>query len=170
MDLPIFWPGAAAMDDHFRDAPLADNIPVLLGLLRVWNRNLMGLPTHGIMPYDQRLALVPAWAQQLEMESNGKSVAATGDQLGYDTTPVIWGAAGTGCQHSFFEPCIRDHRLYRWIFWCRFRPVVCILRATGMPATACWWPMRWLRPKHWPWAVRMKMNRIAILPATGPPH
>ena len=95
--------GAAAMDDHFRDAPLADNIPVLLGLLRVWNRNLMGLPTHGIMPYDQRLALVPAWAQQLEMESNGKSVAATGDQLGYDTTPVIWGAAGTGCQHSFFQ-------------------------------------------------------------------
>ncbi len=95
--------GAAAMDDHFRTAPHAENLPVLLGLLRVWNRNFMGCATHGIMPYDQRLHLVPAWAQQLEMESNGKSVTAKGDAIDYATAPVIWGTAGTGCQHSFFQ-------------------------------------------------------------------
>jgi len=95
--------GAAEMDAHFQTAPLAENLPVIMGLLRVWNRNCLGYPTHGIMPYDQRLALVPAWAQQLEMESNGKSVTRTGEQLDYASAPVIWGAAGTGCQHSFFQ-------------------------------------------------------------------
>jgi glucose-6-phosphate isomerase len=95
--------GAAAMDSHFETAPHTENLPVILGLLRVWNRNFMGYPTLGIMPYDQRLALVPAWLQQLEMESNGKSVRADGSVLDYATTPVIWGAAGTGCQHSFFQ-------------------------------------------------------------------
>ena len=95
--------GAAAMDDHFQTAPLAVNLPVLMGLLRVWNRNFMGLATHGIMPYDQRLHLLPAWAQQLEMESNGKSVSVDGAPLEHATTPVIWGSAGTGCQHSFFQ-------------------------------------------------------------------
>jgi glucose-6-phosphate isomerase len=95
--------GAAAMDDHFRTAPHELNLPVLMGLLRVWNRNFMGLATHGIMPYDQRLHLLPAWAQQLEMESNGKSVSVDGAPLEHATTPVIWGTAGTGCQHSFFQ-------------------------------------------------------------------
>ena len=101
--------GAAAMDDHFRTAPHAENLPVLLGLLRVWNRNFMGCATHGIMPYDQRLHLVPAWAQQLEMESNGKSVTAMGESIDYATTPVIWGTAGTGCQHSFFQALHQGH-------------------------------------------------------------
>ena len=95
--------GAAAMDDHFRTAPHQANLPVLMGLLRVWNRNFMGCATHGIMPYDQRLHLLPAWAQQLEMESNGKSVSVDGAPLDHATTPVIWGTAGTGCQHSFFQ-------------------------------------------------------------------
>ncbi len=95
--------GAAAMDDHFRTAPHQANLPVLMGLLRVWNRNFIGLATHGIMPYDQRLHLLPAWAQQLEMESNGKSVSVDGAPLEHATTPVIWGTAGTGCQHSFFQ-------------------------------------------------------------------
>jgi glucose-6-phosphate isomerase len=98
-----FLDGGASMDTHFKTMPLARNIPVLLGLLRVWNRNFMGYPTHGIMPYDQRLARVPAWAQQLEMESNGKSVSCDGAALDYATAPVIWGEAGTGCQHSFFQ-------------------------------------------------------------------
>ena len=71
--------------------------------MRVWNRNFMGHAAHGIMPYDQRLHLLPAWAQQLEMESNGKSVTLEGTAIGYVTTPVIWGTAGTGCQHSFFQ-------------------------------------------------------------------
>ena len=95
--------GAAAMDDHFREAPHGRNLPVLMGLMRIWNRNFLGHATHGLMPYDQRLHLLPAWAQQLEMESNGKSVAATGETLDWATAPVIWGTAGTGCQHSFFQ-------------------------------------------------------------------
>jgi glucose-6-phosphate isomerase len=95
--------GAAAMDDHFRTAPHAENLPVLMGLIRVWNRNFLGHATYGLMPYDQRLHLLPAWAQQLEMESNGKSVTATGEAIDCATTPVIWGTAGTGCQHSFFQ-------------------------------------------------------------------
>lgn len=95
--------GAAAMDEHFRTACFADNLPVLMGLMRVWNRNFLGHAAHGIMPYDQRLHLLPAWAQQLEMESNGKSVSIDGAPLAHATTPVIWGTAGTGCQHSFFQ-------------------------------------------------------------------
>ena len=95
--------GAAAMDDHVRTAPHDVNLPVLMGLLRIWNRNFMGRATHGIMPYDQRLHLLPAWAQQLEVESNGKSVSVDGAPLEHATTPVIWGTAGTGCQHSFFQ-------------------------------------------------------------------
>ena len=95
--------GAALIDEHFRTAPMPENLAVIMGLLRVWNRNFLGLPTHGIMPYDQRLALLPAWAQQLEMESNGKSVSRSGSPLNIATAPVIWGAAGTGCQHSFFQ-------------------------------------------------------------------
>jgi glucose-6-phosphate isomerase len=98
-----FLDGGASIDTHFKTAPMASNIPVLLGLLRIWNRNFLGHPTHGIMPYDQRLARVPAWAQQLEMESNGKSVSRDGIALDYATAPVIWGEAGTGCQHSFFQ-------------------------------------------------------------------
>ena len=95
--------GAAAMDDHFRETPHGRNLPVLMGLMRIWNRNFLGHAAHGLMPYDQRLHLLPAWAQQLEMESNGKSVAATGETLDWSTAPVIWGTAGTGCQHSFFQ-------------------------------------------------------------------
>ena len=72
-------------------------------MMRVWNRNFMGHAAHGIMPYDQRLHLLPAWAQQLEMESNGKSVTLEGAAIDHATTPVIWGTAGTGCQHSFFQ-------------------------------------------------------------------
>lgn len=105
----LFLDGGASMDTHFKTAPLAKNIPVLLGLLRIWNRNFLGYPTHGIMPYDQRLARMPAWAQQLEMESNGKSVSRDGEMLGYATAPVIWGEAGTGCQHSFFQALHQGH-------------------------------------------------------------
>lgn len=95
--------GAHAMDLHFQEAPYASNLPVIMGLLRVWNRNFLQFPTLGLMPYDQRLALLPAWAQQLEMESNGKSVTRDGAAIDYATSPVIWGEAGTGCQHSFFQ-------------------------------------------------------------------
>ena len=93
--------GAALMDEHFRTAPLTQNLPVIMGLLRVWNRNFLGYATHGIMPMTSALLWCSPWAQQLEMESNGKSVSRDGSPLEIATTPVIWGAAGTGCQHSF---------------------------------------------------------------------
>jgi len=95
--------GAAAMDAHVSRAPHDSNLAVLMGLMRVWNRNFLGHATHGLMPYDQRLHLLPAWAQQLEMESNGKSMTVAGEAVDWATTPVIWGTAGTGCQHSFFQ-------------------------------------------------------------------
>ena len=95
--------GAHAMDNHFETAPFASNIPVIMGLLRVWHRSYLGYIAYGIMPYDQRLARLPAWAQQLEMESNGKSVTRHGKPLEQPAGPLIWGEAGVNNQHSFFQ-------------------------------------------------------------------
>ena len=95
--------GAHAMDNHFETAPFANNIPVIMGLLRVWHRSYLGHMAYGIMPYDQRLARLPAWAQQLEMESNGKSVTRHGKPLGRPAGPLIWGEVGVNSQHSFFQ-------------------------------------------------------------------
>jgi glucose-6-phosphate isomerase len=91
------------MDEHFETAPLAKNIPVIMGLLRVWHRSYLGRMAYGVMPYDQRLARLPAWAQQLEMESNGKSVSRQGDPLGRPAGLLVWGEAGVNAQHSFFQ-------------------------------------------------------------------
>ena len=98
-----FLMGAHTMDCHFRDAPLASNLPVLMGCLRIWNRNFLGLGSQAIVPYDQRLGLLSAWMQQLEMESNGKSVHIDGKAVTHKTAPVIWGEVGTNAQHSFFQ-------------------------------------------------------------------
>ncbi len=95
--------GAYAMDTHFRTAPFDQNLPVIMGLLRVWHRSYLHRPAYGLMPYDQRLSQFPAWAQQLEMESNGKSVDRHGQPLNTPAGPLIWGAAGTNSQHSFFQ-------------------------------------------------------------------
>jgi glucose-6-phosphate isomerase len=95
--------GANAMDRHFRTAPLARNLPVLLGLVAVWNRNLMGCSSHAVLPYDQRLHRFPAYLQQLEMESNGKRVRRDGRPVEWETGPVIWGEPGSNGQHSFFQ-------------------------------------------------------------------
>ncbi len=95
--------GARGMDEHFRSAPLEANMPVILGLLGVWYINFFGTTSHAVLPYDQTLRLLPAYLQQLEMESNGKRVARDGSALDYATAPVIWGAAGTDGQHSFFQ-------------------------------------------------------------------
>ena len=95
--------GAAAMDRHFREAPLERNLPVLMGLLSAWRRNAMGWPTVALIPYDQRLARFPAYVQQLAMESNGKRVAGDGTPAPRPTAPVVWGEAGTNAQHSFFQ-------------------------------------------------------------------
>ncbi|KRA50933.1 glucose-6-phosphate isomerase [Pseudoxanthomonas sp. Root65] len=95
--------GAAAFDAHAVGTPLADNIAVRHALTAVWNRNVLGHAAHGVMTYDQRLALLPAYLQQLVMESLGKSVKLDGSPVESDSVPVWWGGAGTDVQHSFFQ-------------------------------------------------------------------
>jgi glucose-6-phosphate isomerase len=98
-----FLDGASDMDRHFKEAPGASNLPVLMGLVGAWNRTFLGLPTLAVLPYDQRLAQLPAYLQQLEMESNGKSVTRAGERIDYPTAAVVWGAPGSNAQHSFFQ-------------------------------------------------------------------
>jgi glucose-6-phosphate isomerase len=95
--------GAREMDEHFRHAPLERNVPVLAALLGVWYIDFFGAFAHAVLPYDQRLKRLPAYLQQLEMESNGKSVRRDGAQVDYATAPVIFGAAGTNGQHAFYQ-------------------------------------------------------------------
>ncbi|HMF05668.1 MAG TPA: glucose-6-phosphate isomerase, partial [Methylocella sp.] len=95
--------GFHAMDEHFRTAPLAANLPVLLGLLSVWYNNFFAAQTIGIMPYSAALARFPAYLQQLQMESNGKHVDLEGRAVEYQTGPIIWGEPGTDGQHSFYQ-------------------------------------------------------------------
>ncbi|HET7843665.1 MAG TPA: glucose-6-phosphate isomerase [Xanthomonadales bacterium] len=95
--------GAQRMDRHYAEAPLERNLPVWLALAGIWNRNALGLPVLATIPYDERLRLLPAWLQQLEMESNGKRVAADGRALARPAAPVIWGDVGTNAQHAFFQ-------------------------------------------------------------------
>jgi len=95
--------GFHAMDEHFRTAPLAQNLPVLLGLLCVWYGEFFDAQTVGVMPYDQYLKRFPAYLQQLTMESNGKHVTLTGQEVDYQTGAVFWGEPGTNGQHSFYQ-------------------------------------------------------------------
>jgi len=98
-----FLAGGAAMDAHFRDAAPAQNLPLMLGLVGVWHRSVCGHPSRAVLPYDQRLERLPAYLQQLDMESNGKSVTRDGAPVGRATGPVVWGAPGTTGQHAFFQ-------------------------------------------------------------------
>ncbi|HSQ71518.1 MAG TPA: glucose-6-phosphate isomerase, partial [Rubrivivax sp.] len=95
--------GAHAMDRHFADTPLEHNLPVLLGLLDLWYRNFHGFTSRSVAPYHQGLARLPAYLQQLEMESNGKRVDLDGRPLPYGSSPVVWGEAGTNGQHAYFQ-------------------------------------------------------------------
>ena len=95
--------GAHDMDNHVRHTPVRDNLAVMMACLRIFYRNLHNKSAYGIMAYDQRLKDFTRWAQQTEMESNGKSVDRDGQKLDYKASPIIWGEAGTGCQHSFFQ-------------------------------------------------------------------
>jgi glucose-6-phosphate isomerase len=95
--------GFHAMDEHFRTAPLAQNLPVLMGLLTVWYVNFFGAASAGVMPYEQYLKRFPAYLQQLTMESNGKRVTLDGTPVDYQTGPVYWGEPGTNGQHSFYQ-------------------------------------------------------------------
>ena len=98
-----FLAGAHAMDEHFRSAPLECNLPVRLGLLDIWYRNFHGFASRSIAPYSSALRRWPAYLQQLEMESNGKRVDADGQELPFNTAPVLWGEPGTNGQHAYFQ-------------------------------------------------------------------
>jgi glucose-6-phosphate isomerase len=98
-----FLAGAHAMDEHFRTAPVAQNLPVRLGLLDVWYRNFHKFTSRSIAPYHSALRRLPAYLQQLEMESNGKQVDLAGRPLPYGTSPVLWGEPGTNGQHAYFQ-------------------------------------------------------------------
>ena len=95
--------GMHHIDQHFRTAPWAENLPALLGLIGIWNRNFWGWPTYAVLPYAQELAMFPAYIQQLDMESSGKSVRADGTPARVATGPVVWGQAGTNGQHAFHQ-------------------------------------------------------------------
>lgn len=95
--------GAHALDEHFRTAPLERNVPVLMALIGDWNRNALGFDTHAVLPYDQLLHRLPAYLQQLDMESNGKSVTRGGTPVDGGTGPILWGEPGTNGQHAFFQ-------------------------------------------------------------------
>ena len=95
--------GAHRVDEHFRTAPLERNIPVIMGLLGIWYNNFFGADTHAILPYDQYLHRFPAYFQQGDMESNGKSATKDGQRVDYSTGPIIWGEPGTNGQHAFYQ-------------------------------------------------------------------
>jgi glucose-6-phosphate isomerase len=98
-----FLDGAHEVDAHFREAPLERNIPALMALVGLWHRNVCGHATHAVLPYDQRLARFPAYLQQLDMESNGKSVTRDGGPVALKTGPIVWGEPGTNGQHAFYQ-------------------------------------------------------------------
>jgi glucose-6-phosphate isomerase len=98
-----FLAGGAAMDRHFREAPFHENLPVLLALVGIWHNQMCGYATRAFLPYDQRLARLPAYLQQLEMESNGKRVSMDGAELRRHSGPVVWGEPGTNGQHAFYQ-------------------------------------------------------------------
>ncbi|MBZ9860811.1 glucose-6-phosphate isomerase [Mesorhizobium sp. CA12] len=98
-----FLDGAHEMDEHFRSAPMQKNLPVLLGLIGWWHRVVCKYPARAVIPYDQRLSRLPAYLQQLDMESNGKSVTLDGTAVATPTGPLVWGEPGTNGQHAFFQ-------------------------------------------------------------------
>ena len=122
-----FLAGAHAMDRHFREAPLDANMPVILALLGVWYRNFFGASTRAVLPYDYRLRSLPAYLQQLEMESTGKGVGRGGESLAIDTCPVVWGGSGNDAQHSFFQMLHQGGALV---------PCDFLVPATGVPTAA----------------------------------
>ncbi len=95
--------GFAAMDEHFRTAPAPNNVPIVMGMMAVWNRTFLDIPTTAVLPYSQHLSRFPAYLQQLTMESNGKSVRLDGSVVNYRTGAIYWGEPGTNGQHSFYQ-------------------------------------------------------------------
>src|SRR6202043_557680 len=103
--------GFHKMDEHFRTAPFERNLPVLMGLLTIWNTNFLGAETVAVLPYEQYLKRFPAYLQQLTMESNGKHVTLDGKEVTYPTSPIYWGEPGTNGQHSFYQLIHQGTRL-----------------------------------------------------------
>ena len=95
--------GAYAIDQHFQNAPFEQNIPVLMGLLGVWNNNFLNIQTHAVLPYDGRLKYFASYLQQLEMESNGKSIQRNDEKVDLNTCPIVWGEVGPNAQHAFYQ-------------------------------------------------------------------
>ncbi|SDC18124.1 glucose-6-phosphate isomerase [Acinetobacter boissieri] len=98
-----FLSGAYAVDQHFQNAPFEQNMPVILALLGVWNTNFLSIPTHAVLPYDGRLKYFTSYLQQLEMESNGKTIQRDGKKIKQNTCPIIWGEVGPNAQHAFYQ-------------------------------------------------------------------
>lgn len=98
-----FLKGAAVMDEHFLTTPLEKNLPVIMGLIGVWYRNVWDFSTQAVLPYDQRLSRFAAYLQQQDMESNGKSVTLAGEKVDWSTGPIVWGEPGTNGQHAFYQ-------------------------------------------------------------------
>ena len=103
--------GAREMDLHFQNAPLNSNMPVILGLLGIWYSNFLNIQSHAVIPYCERLLLLPSYLQQLDMESNGKSTSLNEEPVNYNTGPIIWGQTGTNGQHAFFQLLHQGTRL-----------------------------------------------------------
>jgi glucose-6-phosphate isomerase len=103
--------GMRAMDEHFRHAPIERNMPALMGLIAVWNNNFLGAATQAVLPYERYLARLPAYLQQLTMESNGKHVTRDGQPVGCETSAIVWGEPGTNGQHSFYQLLHQGTRL-----------------------------------------------------------
>lgn len=122
--------GAHAMDEHFRTAPLEENIPATLALLGVWYNNFMGADSHAVLPYDQYLHRLPAYLQQGDMESNGKRVTRQGAAITYQTGPIIWGEPGTNGQHAFYQLIHQGTKLIPCDFLASIEPPH---KRTGLP-------------------------------------
>ena len=103
--------GAFEMDEHFRTAPIERNGPIILGLLGVWYASVLGADSHAVLPYEQHLHRLPAFLQQLEMESNGKRVDRAGRVVDVQTSPIVWGEPGTNGQHAFYQLLHQGTRL-----------------------------------------------------------
>ena len=103
--------GAERMDEHFRTTPFERNLPVIMALIGIWNTNFLGAQTNAVLPYNESLKYLPSFLQQLEMESNGKSVSVGGQALDYATAPIVWGELGNNGQHAFFQLLHQGGRL-----------------------------------------------------------
>ena len=124
--------GAHAVDQHFRTTPLARNIPVVLALLQIWNTNFLGSASHAVLAYDQRLKLLPDYLQQLEMESNGKSVRVDGERVATHTCPLIWGGEESNGQHAFHQLLHQGTRAFSADL------IACAKAAHGLPEHHAW--------------------------------